>query len=223
MPVFMKSGGKGIAARGEEAAGRDAARCATRRCRSSPRCAASRSAAAARSRSTARARVAAMESYMGLVEVGVGLIPAGGGLPTSRAAPPRWRGAATPTPTSCKFLHRRLHQRRRRPRSAPARSRARKLGYLLWSDVIVPHKDELLHVASAAGRRRWPRAAGAPPARAPFPVAGRNAHRDDQGAARQHARRRLHQRARLPHRDADRRGGVRRRRRRRLAGRPRST
>ena len=25
---------------------------------------------------------------------------------------------------------------------------SRKLGYLLWSDVIVPHKDELLHVAT---------------------------------------------------------------------------
>ena len=58
MPVFMKSGAKGIAARGEEAAGRDAAHPLRAACRSSRRCAASRSAAAASWRCTARARVA---------------------------------------------------------------------------------------------------------------------------------------------------------------------
>jgi 3-hydroxyacyl-CoA dehydrogenase len=51
---------------------------------------------------------------------------------------------------------------------------SRKLGYLLWSDVIVANKDELLHVASqqvkAMAESGW-RA----PAKAPFPVAGRNA------------------------------------------------
>ena len=51
---------------------------------------------------------------------------------------------------------------------------SRKLGYLLWSDVIVPHKDELLHVATqqvkAMSESGW-RA----PAKTLFPVAGRNA------------------------------------------------
>ena len=42
---------------------------------------------------------------------------------------------------------------------------SRKLGYLLDSDIIVPHKDELLYVAHRAGqgdvRLRLPRAAQA--------------------------------------------------------------
>ena len=49
----------------------------------------------------------------------------------------------------------------------------KKLGYLLDTDVIVPHKDELLHVATAQvnalAESGW-RA----PARTPFPVAGRS-------------------------------------------------
>jgi 3-hydroxyacyl-CoA dehydrogenase len=49
---------------------------------------------------------------------------------------------------------------------------SRKLGYLLWSDVIVPNKDELLFVAiqqaKAMAASGW-RA----PARTLFPVAGR--------------------------------------------------
>ena len=50
---------------------------------------------------------------------------------------------------------------------------SRKLGYLVEGDVIVPHKDELLHVALAQARALadsgW-----RPPARARFPVAGRS-------------------------------------------------
>jgi 3-hydroxyacyl-CoA dehydrogenase len=51
---------------------------------------------------------------------------------------------------------------------------SRKLGYLLDSDVIVAHKDELLHVATqqakALAESGW-----RPPQRAVFPVAGRSA------------------------------------------------
>jgi 3-hydroxyacyl-CoA dehydrogenase len=47
------------------------------------------------------------------------------------------------------------------------------MGWLLWSDVVVPHKDELLHVATAQVKALadsgW-----RPPQRAPFPVAGRS-------------------------------------------------
>jgi len=57
---------------------------------------------------------------------------------------------------------------------------SRKLGYLLDSDVIVPHKDELLYVAlvqaKALAESGW-----RPPARTPFPVAGRNAKATIQG------------------------------------------
>jgi 3-hydroxyacyl-CoA dehydrogenase len=50
---------------------------------------------------------------------------------------------------------------------------SRKLGYLLWSDVVVPHKDELLFVASAQARAMADSGWRAP-ARTPFPVAGRS-------------------------------------------------
>jgi 3-hydroxyacyl-CoA dehydrogenase len=51
---------------------------------------------------------------------------------------------------------------------------SRKLGYLLDSDVIVPNKDELLHVAISQARALAD-AGWRPPHRRPFPVAGRNA------------------------------------------------
>src|SRR6185295_16549747 len=51
---------------------------------------------------------------------------------------------------------------------------SRKLGYLLWSDVIVPHKDELLFVASQQARAMFDAGYRAP-AKSMFPVAGRNA------------------------------------------------
>jgi 3-hydroxyacyl-CoA dehydrogenase len=51
---------------------------------------------------------------------------------------------------------------------------SRKLGYLLWSDVIVPHKDELLFVASAQAKAMFDSGYRAP-ARSLFPVAGRSA------------------------------------------------
>jgi 3-hydroxyacyl-CoA dehydrogenase len=51
---------------------------------------------------------------------------------------------------------------------------SRKLGYLVEGDVIVPHKDELLHVAMVQARA-MAESGWRPPARALFPVAGRNA------------------------------------------------
>ena len=90
---------QGHRARGRRSCRTRCCACATRRCRWSRRCAASRSAAAASSRCTARARVAAMESYIGLVEVGVGLVPGGGGLTyiARRAAEMAAAGDAAPT------------------------------------------------------------------------------------------------------------------------------
>ena len=51
---------------------------------------------------------------------------------------------------------------------------SRKLGDLLWSDVIVPNKDELLFVASRQAKVMFESGYRAP-ARTLFPVAGRNA------------------------------------------------
>jgi 3-hydroxyacyl-CoA dehydrogenase len=94
---------------------------------------------------------------------------------------------------------------------------SRKLGYLLDDDIVVPHKDELLFVAIAQAKAMVDAGWRAPGAQL-FPVAGPPAHRHHQGPAGQHARRRLHQRARLPHRQPDRRRDLRRRRRRRAPG-----
>ena len=116
-------------------------------------------------------RVVHMESYIGLVEVGVGLVPGAGGL-TYIARRAAENMAQSTSKDVLPFLTEGF--------SAAAMAKvgtsaleSRKLGYLLESDLIVPHKDELLFVAlneaKAMARGGW---------RAPhkrlFPVAGRS-------------------------------------------------
>jgi 3-hydroxyacyl-CoA dehydrogenase len=112
-------------------------------------------------------RVAHMESYIGLVEVGVGLVPGAGGLTyiARRAA------AATSTGKDAALPDRRLH-RRGHGQGGHQRLESRKLGYLLDSD-IVPHKDEVLFVAINEAKAM---AAGGwrAPLKRLFPVAGRS-------------------------------------------------
>jgi len=161
-----------------------------------------------------------MESYIGLVEVGVGLVPGAGGLTYIARRAAENAGAATGKDL-LPFLTEGFTGAAMAKVGTSALE-SRKLGYLLDSDVVVPHKDELLFVAineAKALYARWlPRAA-----QAPVPGGGPQRHGHASRAAGQHARRRLHQRARLPHRQADRRSGVRRRGGRRHAGRPRNT
>jgi 3-hydroxyacyl-CoA dehydrogenase len=97
MPVFMKSGAKGIAPERRSCRTRCCA-CATRRCRWWRH---ARHGAGRRLRAggVLRRRVAAMESYIGLVEVGVGLVPGGGGLTYIARRAAEMAAAATPTPT----------------------------------------------------------------------------------------------------------------------------
>jgi 3-hydroxyacyl-CoA dehydrogenase len=87
-------------------------------------------------------RVALLESYAGLVEVGVGLLPAGGGLKeiALRAAQEAKGHDIFP------FLKDRFTQA---ATAAVAKSahEARRMGYLQNDDVIVLHAHELLHVA----------------------------------------------------------------------------
>ncbi|NML18884.1 3-hydroxyacyl-CoA dehydrogenase/enoyl-CoA hydratase family protein [Azohydromonas caseinilytica] len=116
-------------------------------------------------------RVAAMESYVGLVEVGVGLIPGAGGL-TYIARRAAEKGAAAPNTDLLPFLKDGFTAAAMAAVGTSALE-SRKLGYLLDSDVIVPHKDELLYVAlnearalAASGYR--------PPLKRSFPVAGRS-------------------------------------------------
>jgi 3-hydroxyacyl-CoA dehydrogenase len=124
-------------------------------------------------------RVAAMESYMGFVEVGVGLVPAGGGLAYVARRAAEMAAAGNANADIQKFLFDGFTSAAMAKVGTSALEN-RKLGYLLDGDVIVPHKDELLFVArqqvkamAASGYR--------PPLKALFPVAGRNAVATIQG------------------------------------------
>ncbi len=116
-------------------------------------------------------RVAAMESYIGLVEVGVGLVPGAGGLTyiARRAA----EHAATSTNKDLLPFLTEGFTAAAMARVGTSAIESRQLGYLLDSDVIVPHKDELLHVAITQARA-MASSGYRPPARRTFPVAGRN-------------------------------------------------
>lgn len=87
-------------------------------------------------------RVALLESYAGLVEVGVGLLPSGGGLKeiALRAAQEAKGNDILPF-LKDRFTH--------AATAAVAKSahEARRMGYLQSDDVIVLHAHELLHVA----------------------------------------------------------------------------
>ena len=116
-------------------------------------------------------RVVHMESYIGLVEVGVGLVPGAGGL-TYIAR----RAAEVAALSTHKDLLPFLVEGFTAAAMAKVGTSAlegRKLGYLLESDVIVPNKDELLFVALNEARAM---ALGGyrPPHKRLFPVAGRN-------------------------------------------------
>jgi 3-hydroxyacyl-CoA dehydrogenase len=115
-------------------------------------------------------RVASMETYIGLVEVGVGLLPGGGGLTyiARRAAENAVAGAGADL---LNFLKNGF-QAAATAQVGTSALESRKLGYLLESDLIVPHKDELLHVA--LGQVKAMANAGyRPPMRRGIPVAGR--------------------------------------------------
>ena len=172
MPVFMKSGGKGILPEVKKL--QDAM--LRIRYAAVPVVAAVRGIALGGGCELAlysSRRVAAMESYMGFVEVGVGLLPAGGGLAYLARRAAEMAGAANANADILKFLTDGFTSAAtaRVGTSAPEN---RKLGFLLWSDMIVAHKDELLHVASAQVRAMT-ESGWRSPARAMFPVAGRNA------------------------------------------------
>ncbi|AVS65968.1 3-hydroxyacyl-CoA dehydrogenase [Paracidovorax avenae] len=116
-------------------------------------------------------RVAHMESYIGLVEVGVGLVPGAGGL-TYIARRAAENAAASTGKDLLPFLTEGFTAAAMAKVGTSALE-SRKLGYLLDSDIVVPHKDEVLFVAlneaKAMAASGW-RA----PNRRLFPVAGRS-------------------------------------------------
>ncbi|MFZ3128824.1 MAG: 3-hydroxyacyl-CoA dehydrogenase/enoyl-CoA hydratase family protein [Rhodoferax sp.] len=116
-------------------------------------------------------RVAAMESYIGLVEVGVGLVPGAGGL-TYIARRAAEKMALSTSKDVLPFLTEGFTAAAMATVGTSALE-SRKLGYLLESDVVVPHKDELLFVAINEAKALFASGYRAPHKRQ-FPVAGRS-------------------------------------------------
>ncbi|WP_037472471.1 3-hydroxyacyl-CoA dehydrogenase/enoyl-CoA hydratase family protein [Simplicispira psychrophila] len=116
-------------------------------------------------------RVAHMESYVGLVEVGVGLVPGAGGLTyiARRAA----ENAATSTGKDLLPFLTEGFTAAAMAKVGMSALESRQLGFLLESDVIVPHKDELLFVAINEAKAMAIGGWRAPHKRL-FPVAGRS-------------------------------------------------
>jgi 3-hydroxyacyl-CoA dehydrogenase len=92
--------------------------------------------------------VATLESYIGLVEVGVGLLPAGGGCKemAQRAAAEAQRFANDSRVDIFPFV-RRYFQNIAMGEVAKSAEMAREMGYLRPSDRIVLNRFELLHIA----------------------------------------------------------------------------
>jgi 3-hydroxyacyl-CoA dehydrogenase len=171
MPVFMKSGGKGILP--EEKKLQDAM--LRIRYASVPVVAAVRGIALGGGCELAihcARRVAAMESYMGFVEVGVGLIPGGGGLAYVARRAAEMASAGNANADILKFATDGFTSAATAKVGTSAIENL-KLGYLLDSDIVVPHKDELLYVATQQVKAMAESGYRAP-AKKLFPVAGRN-------------------------------------------------
>ena len=111
--------------------------------------------------------VAALESYIGLVEVGVGLLPAGGGLKELAGRVAAWSKGGDGFPE----MQRGFKQVAMGEVSKSA-EHAREMGYLKPSDVVVFHPAELLHVAKQQARAMAEAGVRAPLAPARIPVAG---------------------------------------------------
>ena len=118
-------------------------------------------------------RVAAMETYIGLVEVGVGLIPAGGGLAYVARRAAEMANAANANADIMKFATDGFTNAAMAKVGTSA-IESKKLGYLVEGDIIVPHKDELLFVATTQAKAMFD-SGYRPPTRAVIPAAGRSA------------------------------------------------
>jgi 3-hydroxyacyl-CoA dehydrogenase len=171
MPVFMKLGGKGIAP--EEKKLQDAMLAI--RYANVPVVAAMRGLALGGGCELAihcARRVAHVESYIGLVEVGVGLVPGAGGLTYLARRAAEMAAAGNSGSDVFTFLKDGFLTAAT-AKVATSAHEARKNGFLLDSDVILANKDELLHVATAQVKAMF-EAGYRPPHRALFPVAGRS-------------------------------------------------
>jgi 3-hydroxyacyl-CoA dehydrogenase len=114
-------------------------------------------------------RVASIESYIGLVEVGVGLIPAGGGLKEAAL-----RAAADAKGNDLLQFLKTYFTNAAMASVSKSALEARQMGYLKPDDIIVFNPYELLHVAKVEARAMAD-AGYRPPLQKLVPVAGRYA------------------------------------------------
>lgn len=112
-------------------------------------------------------RVASIESYIGLVEVGVGLIPAGGGLKEAAV-----RAAADAKGNDILQFLKNYFTNAATAAVSKSALEAQKMGYLSEDDVIVFNAYELLHVAKVEARAMFD-AGYRPPRQTLVPVTGR--------------------------------------------------
>ncbi|MFO1431208.1 MAG: 3-hydroxyacyl-CoA dehydrogenase/enoyl-CoA hydratase family protein [Candidatus Competibacteraceae bacterium] len=111
--------------------------------------------------------VAALESYMGLVEIGVGLMPGGGGCMEFA----RRISEAVPDTNFNPYLFK-AFQNVATAKVATSAQEAQELGFLKPSDIVVFNPNEILYVAKATARG-LAEAGYRPPLRKPVKVAGR--------------------------------------------------
>ncbi len=118
--------------------------------------------------------VATLESYIGLVEVGVGVLPAGGGCKemAQRAAQEAQRFANDNRVDVFPFL-RRYFQNIAMGEVAKSAEMAREMGYLKQSDRIVLNRFELLHIAKEEAKALNATAYRPPMHQSQIAVAGR--------------------------------------------------
>ena len=103
-------------------------------------------------RAARRPRAGGGETYIGLVEVGVGLIPAGGGTKEMLARAMAQRADAA-EPIRCRSCSRRSRPSRSR-RSRPAAPTRVRLGYLAPTDAFTMNRERLMADAKAMALER---------------------------------------------------------------------
>ncbi|WP_237173376.1 3-hydroxyacyl-CoA dehydrogenase/enoyl-CoA hydratase family protein [Paracandidimonas lactea] len=118
------------------------------------------------------ARVAHFETYIGLVEVGIGLVPGAGGLTYCARRAAELRALGAPEAPLLAFL-KGFALSVASARVSRSALEAKAMGYLLPSDPVVMNRHEVVYVAARLARQladsNW-----RPPLPARFPVAGRD-------------------------------------------------
>ena len=112
--------------------------------------------------------VAAMESYIGLVEMGVGVIPAGGGCKEMTRRAVEQSGKQPVFPRLAQFFEQIAFGR-----VSTSAYEARSMGYLKEGDKIIANPHELLYVARNEARALLEADYHPPPRRKDIPVCGR--------------------------------------------------